>query len=109
MEKCPVLFHARRKAEDEGLTLHTICGLRIEEDLFKKPKAPRLKAAKLEGFVISSTAHIDDPRKAPTAAEKRRGVRTGRKGYVRCLACNAEAYAPNARHHAAVCIQQRRH
>ena len=109
MEKCPVLCRARRKAEDEGLTLHTICGLRIEEDLFKKPKASRPKAAKLPGFVISSTVHIDDPRKAPTVAEKRLGVRTGRKGYVRCLACNAEVYAPNARHHAAVCVQRRRH
>lgn len=103
MEKCPVIARARARAEEDGVLLHSIAGLRVYDGLFKKPKVSAPKAAKLPGFVISSTVAMNDPNHAPTHEEKKRGVCTGRKGYVRCLACNEEVYAPNARHHAAAC------
>ncbi|PXF45839.1 hypothetical protein BWQ96_04376 [Gracilariopsis chorda] len=107
IEKCTVLCRARQKADEEGIKLVQVSGIRIDETLFKKAKSARPKAAKLPGFVISRTVNLENPYKAPSDAERKRGAKTGRKGYVRCLACNAEVYAPNAKHHAAACAHRR--
>lgn len=103
MEKCPVILRARKKADDEGVKLLQIENIRFDEEVFKKPKEVVPKPAKFPGFVISSTVDIDDPRRAPAQIQQHSGTRAGRKGYVRCVYCNAEVYAPNAKHHAASC------
>eukprot|EP00178_Gracilaria_changii_P004322 TRINITY_DN167_c0_g1_i1.p1 TRINITY_DN167_c0_g1~~TRINITY_DN167_c0_g1_i1.p1 ORF type:complete len:237 (-),score=34.95 TRINITY_DN167_c0_g1_i1:791-1501(-) len=107
IEKCSVLCKARQKANEEGIKLAQVSGIMIDESLFKKPKSARPKAAKLPGFVISRTVTIENPFEAPNDFEKKQGARTGRKGYVRCLACNTEVYAPNAKHHAAACARRK--
>ncbi|KAI0561074.1 hypothetical protein FGB62_93g021 [Gracilaria domingensis] len=107
IEKCGVLCKARQRANEEGIKLVQVSGIAVDETLFKKPKSARPKAAKLPGFVISRTVTIENPFEAPSDFEKKRGARTGRKGYVRCLACNTEVYAPNAKHHAAACTRRR--
>lgn len=103
MEKCPVLSKARKKADDEGLVLDTISGIPVDEEVFKSPKDAVPKPAKISGFMISSTVDINDPLTAPSVKQQRLGARLGRKGYVRCIYCNTEVYAPNAKHHAASC------
>lgn len=103
MEKCPIISKARKKAEDEGILLNSISGIPIDEEIFKKPKDAVPKPAKIPGFVISSTVDINDPYSAPSAKQQKMGIRTGKKGYVRCVSCNTEVYAPNAKHHAANC------
>lgn len=102
MEKCSILSSARNKAVEEGLMLSSISGLDIDEELFKKPKVVRPKKAKIEGFAISSSVSVSDPTRAPTEEERKKGF-VGKKGHVRCLRCNVEVYAPNARHHKAAC------
>lgn len=103
MEKCPVILRARKKADDEGVKLLQIENIRIDEEVFKKPKEVVPKPAKFPGFVISSTVDIDDPHRAPPPKQHHSGLRAGRKGYVRCVFCNTEVYAPNAKHHAGSC------
>jgi len=103
MESCPVLCEERLTASRAGAQLHILNGIEMHEDLFAKPKVPVIKAAKLNGFVMSNTVLMDNPLKAPTLAQLKAGVRTGRKGYVRCLSCNAEVFAPNTKRHAQVC------
>lgn len=106
MEKCPVILRARKKADEEGVKLVQIENIRFDEDVFKKPKEVVPKPAKFPGFVISSTVDINDPNSAPSQGQQHLGVRTGRKGYVRCVYCNAEVYAPNAKHHAVSCTKR---
>lgn len=55
----------------------------IDEDLFSSPCLPRPKPAKLEGFVMSSSALLDDPTAAPLPGEPKHEQKTGRKGYTR--------------------------
>lgn len=68
----------------------------------------RPREAKIPGFVMSNTVLRHDPLRAPTLKEQKMGVRTGRKGYTRCLACNCEVFAPNTLRHKAVCKLARR-
>lgn len=103
IERCVVLNSARRKAEEDGTQLTQIANISIDEDVFKKPKTPRPKPAKIAGFVVSSSVRLDNPFEAPTDIEKRQGVKTGKKGYIRCKVCNKEVYAPNAKHHEKAC------
>lgn len=103
METCEVLCAERKKASAEGIQLHTINGIEIHEELFAQPKVLVPKAAKIPGFVMSSTVLRENQYKAPTRAQQNSGEASGRKGYVRCLACNTEVFAPNTRRHAKMC------
>ncbi|CAN8073815.1 unnamed protein product [Agarophyton chilense] len=107
IEKCVVLCKARQTAKEEGIKLVQVRDIVVDESVFKKPKSSSPKAAKVPGFVISRSVALENPHEAPSDLEKNRGVKTGRKGYVRCLACNGEVYAPNAKHHAAACSKRR--
>jgi len=53
---------------------------------------------------MSNTVLRDNQFQALTEEQKKSGVQSGRKGYVRCLACNAEVFAPNTRRHAQKCF-----
>lgn len=103
IESCTVLRQERLYAKKEGLRLHTLNGIEIDDELFAQPKLPIKKFAKIPGFVMSNTVLLGNPHKAPTLAEIRAGQTAGRKGYVRCLSCNAEVFAPNTRRHMTVC------
>lgn len=86
-----------------GTVLHSINGHRLEAEFFAKPKARRPKQAKIAGFVMSNTVLLSDPTVAPDAGQLERGACVGRKGYTRCLGCNAEVFAPNGKRHAQTC------
>lgn len=103
IEKCRVLCDARRTARRNGLMLFSIAGVKVDEAFFKEFQKNVPVPAKVRGFVISSTVSVQDPNVAPTNDELEKGARVGRKGYVRCVACNCEVFGPNARSHAAVC------
>lgn len=104
IEKCTVIRRCRSQKEDDVL-LHSINGLRIEEEFFAKPKPMKPKPAKIPGFVMSNTVLLSDCRVAPTTAQLKAGAIVGRKGYTRCLDCNTELFAPNTRRHALSCSQ----
>lgn len=103
IEKCDVLLDARRTARLRNLTLTSINGLPVEEVFFKDQKCFFPKPSKVTGFVMSNTVAMDDPNYVPSREDIKRGVITGRKGYVRCVSCNAEVFAPNARAHSMAC------
>lgn len=103
IEKCRKILDARKTARLGGSQQTTINGRKIDDDIFKKIKPPIPRPAKIRGFVVSSSVTLSDPFSAPTLEDVDKGVRTGRKGYVRCLYCNAEVFAPNASYHASTC------
>lgn len=105
VEKCRVLTKARALAKKNDIKLVTIGGVDIDEDLLKSMKPPSPKPAKIEGFVMSSSVLLSDPKKAPSILESDSRQRTGRKGYTRCLKCNTETYGPNTSRH--VCNKKR--
>lgn len=102
IDRCPVLCHFRA-LQSEELVLFSVNGIRIYHEYFTQPKPLRPKRAKISGFVMSNTVLRNDPSKAPNIQQQKMGVPTGRKGYTRCLACNAEIFAPNTFRHKKVC------
>lgn len=52
---------------------------------------------------MSNSVSMNNPRQALTEEQMDAGMQTGRKGYVRCIRCNTEVFAPNARNHASHC------
>lgn len=103
IDKCPVLQNSRETARNHGARLTSVSGIPVHPDVFKSARRPRPKVAKIPGFVMSHSVSIDDPRRALTEEELDAGEKRGRKGYVRCLRCNSEVFAPNARYHASHC------
>lgn len=83
--------------------LISISGIVVDDDVFKKPKPPKAKCAKIEGFVMSNSVSLADPHYSPTLEEIENGIAIGKKGWVRCLVCNIEIFAPNAKYHASIC------
>jgi hypothetical protein len=81
----------------EGQVLRAVQGIPIPtEAIFRKPAEPVTKPAKVEGFVISASLspyHLD-------------ASLPSRKGYVRCLACGADVWAPNSSRHRGVCAER---
>lgn len=92
-------------ARQNDAFLSSIAGVDVDEKFFKEFKENSAKPAKVNGFVISSTVSLSDPFFAPSEDEIRDGIKVGKKGYVRCLLCNAEVFAPNARSHASNCLK----
>lgn len=103
IDKCPVLQEARETARKHGVRLTSVAGISVHPDVFKSTKKPEPKPAKIPGFVMSHSVSMLDPHQALTEEEIDSGMQRGRKGYVRCLRCNTEVFAPNARNHAAHC------
>lgn len=103
IEKCPVITNARQTAKRSGTILKNINGIPVDDAVFKRPKRAQPKAAKIIGFVMSSSVALADPTFAPSSNQIEAGAKVGRKGYVRCLCCNSEIFAPNARYHASIC------
>lgn len=104
MESCHVLCRERKRAHHANFELQSVNGIRVSEDLFAKPKQLKPKLAKIPGFVMSRTVLLNDPNRAPELGASQR--ESGRKGYVRCLTCNEEVFAPNTRRHAKVCSRK---
>lgn len=105
IEKCATLRNCRAQAKNSNTKLAIIGGIDIEEDLLKPLEKPTPKPAKIDGFVMSSSALLSDPRRAPSDFDGDYKQKTGKKGYTRCLACNAETYAPNTSRHS--CAKRR--
>lgn len=99
IEKCPVLKSARLTAKSNDVKLVMVGGIDIDEDLLSNVSLPTPKPAKIDGFVMSSSVLLSDPRRAPSGVDSNSRQRTGRKGYTRCLKCNAETYGPNTSRH----------
>lgn len=93
-------------AKSHGAQLTCIAGINVHSDVFKSTRKPRPKPAKVPGFVMSHSVSVKNPRQALREEDVEGGVQQrGRKGYVRCLRCNSEVFAPNARYHAIHCEQ----
>lgn len=102
IDKCNILLEKRRLSRELGKPLSRILGVSVDESILK-PLEPTPKEAKVKGFVKSNSVSVDDPTHSPSAEERQTGVSVGRSGYVRCLICNAEVFAPNSKHHAQIC------
>lgn len=103
LDKCPVLLEARDTARKHGVRLTTVGGFTVHPDVFRSSRRPEPKPAKIPGFVMSHSVSVNNPNQALTEEELDAGMQRGRKGYVRCLRCNSEVFAPNARNHASHC------
>lgn len=99
IEKCSVLKTARLTAKRNDIKLVMVGGIDIDEDLLNNVSLPTPKPAKIHGFVMSSSVLLTDPSRAPSGMSTNTRQRTGRKGYTRCLKCNAETYGPNTSRH----------
>lgn len=83
IDKCSVIVRARADAIRNNVKLASIGNIAIDEELFSAPSLPQPKPAKLDGFVMSSSALKDNPRVAPLPGDKKEDQRTGKKGYTR--------------------------
>lgn len=99
LDKCRILKERRVTAEKENLKLLSIGGVEILEEFLPPIFKPAPRRAKHDGFVMSSSALLDDPNRAPSDIDGNGRQRTGKKGYTRCVYCNAETYAPNTSRH----------
>lgn len=98
LDSCEKLVQERKQAIRNGHTLKSICGVTIsDEQVFSKPATPSCRAAKVEGFVMS-------PAGAATSHDNDGAATKITKGYVRCLVCEQEVWAPNSSRHRSRCI-----
>lgn len=102
IDKCNILLEKRKLSREIGEPLSKILGVTVDETILK-PLEPAPKQAKVKGFVKSNSVSVHDPMHSPSVEERQTGVPVGRSGYVRCLVCNAEVFAPNSKHHAQIC------
>jgi hypothetical protein len=101
IDTCAVLCDERARAQKEGLILRTVQGIPIpNEAIFRKPAEPVTKPAKVDGFVIS--ASLSPPYGLDASVPSRK------KGYVRCLACGTDVWAPNSSRHRESCAKRYR-
>lgn len=90
-------------ARSHSARLTSVAGISVHPDVFKSTRKPKAKLAKVPGFVMSHSVSVSNPHQALSDEDIDAGMRRGRKGYVRCLSCNSEVFAPNARYHASHC------
>jgi hypothetical protein len=96
IDTCVALCEERTRALKEGHFLQTIQGISIPtEAIFRKPLEPVLRPAKIDGFVVSSSLCFNDL--DPDSPK--------RKGYVTCLACGVDVWAPNSARHREICAK----
>lgn len=104
IEACTIILKERQKARRSYSPSFSVAGITVPTDIFEVARRPKVQFAKINGFVLSASVARDNPMYAPTNDEIERGIQVGRKGYVRCMRCNAEVFAPNARHHSLTCL-----
>lgn len=104
LDKCNVLKEAKYMTKLHNVRLTSIAGINIHSDtiLFKSTKKQRPpKPPKIPGFVIDS----DEDDEANIILDDKERVVKRKKGYLRCIKCNNQVYAPNARYHAHHCAR----
>lgn len=108
VENCTIIRSLRNSAYQKGYESFIVAGVLVDHSLFKPRRRIAPVPAKWKGFVLSSSVSTRDPALAPTEIQRKKGIKVGRKGYVRCVYCNTEIFAPNSKRHAAVCSYFRR-
>jgi hypothetical protein len=97
IDTCVVLCDERTRALKDGHFLRTIRGISIPtEAIFRKPLEPVLRPAKIDGFVVSSSLCFSE---LDTDSPQR-------KGYVTCLTCGVDVWAPNSSRHREICAKK---
>jgi hypothetical protein len=85
-----VILEERGNARAEARTVRAVRGIPVPaEPIFREPTQQSCRPAKVRGFVLSRTVA---------------SARAASKGYVLCLQCGKDVWAPNSVRHREACV-----